>query len=171
MRLPIPDLMPDLLVALHYRRDRRAPTSYRWCDRRKVAGGLHDIGKIGVADSILCKPGPLTDAEHEAMKRHPEIGAWILDPDVADIQQWVLAHHEQPDGHGYPFGLGGDSIPVEARILAVADAYEAMTTDRVYRTSVGAEAACAELRRCAGTQFDSQAVDALLDCLAVRDGL
>jgi len=138
-------------------------------DRVRVAGVLHDIGKIGVADSILRKPGALTTREQEAMKRHPEIGAWILDPDVADIRGWVLAHHERPDGRGYPFGLGGDSIPVEARILSVADAYEAMTTDRVYRRSVGVEAACAELRECTGTQFDSQAVDALLQCLAVRD--
>jgi len=138
-------------------------------ERVHVAGVLHDIGKIGVADSILRKPGALTTREQEAMKMHPKIGAWILDPDVADIRGWVLAHHEQPDGRGYPFGLGGGSIPVEARILAVADAYEAMTTDRVYRRSVGAETACAELRECTGTQFDSQAVDALLGWLAVRD--
>ena len=82
-------------------------------DRVRVAGVLHDIGKIGVADSILCKPGPLTDSEYEAMKKHPEIGARILGGSgLDDIRGWILAHHERPDGRGYPFGLHASDIPL-----------------------------------------------------------
>ena len=135
-------------------------------DRVRVAGVLHDIGKIGVADSILQKPGPLTDAEYDAMKKHPEIGARILGGSgLADVRQWVLAHHERPDGRGYPVGMSGDRIPLEARILAVGDAYEAMTSDRVYRKAIGHEAARQELRKWAGQQFDAEVVDAFLHAL------
>jgi diguanylate cyclase (GGDEF)-like protein/putative nucleotidyltransferase with HDIG domain len=140
-------------------------------DRIRIAGVLHDIGKIGVADSILRKPGPLTDEEFEAMRKHPEIGARILGGSgLEDIRQWILAHHERPDGRGYPYGLTGEEIPLEARILAVGDSYEAMTSDRVYRRSIGSEAACAELRRCAGGQFDSGVVAAFLEVLEERAG-
>jgi HD-GYP domain-containing protein (c-di-GMP phosphodiesterase class II) len=135
-------------------------------ERVRVAGVLHDIGKIGVADSILQKPGPLTDAEYEAMKKHPEIGARILGGSgMADIRQWVLCHHERPDGRGYPAGMAGDEIPLEARILSVGDAYEAMTSDRVYRKAIGPEAAREELLRWAGAQFDAEVVDAFLRAL------
>lgn len=137
-------------------------------ERVRMAGLLHDIGKIGVPDAILNKPGALTDEEYTEMQRHPEIGARILGSDVLDdVRHWVLAHHERPDGRGYPFGLAGDQVPLQARILAVADAYEAMTADRVYRKALGHEAARAELERCRGTQFDSAVVDAFL---AVLDG-
>ncbi len=135
-------------------------------DRVRVAGVLHDIGKIGVADSILQKPGPLTDAEYDAMKKHPEIGARILGGSgLGDVRQWVLAHHERPDGRGYPAGLSGDQIPLEARILSVGDAYEAMTSDRVYRKAIGHEAAREELCKWAGKQFDADVVDAFLTAL------
>lgn len=135
-------------------------------DRVRVAGVLHDIGKIGVADSILQKPGPLTDAEYDAMKKHPEIGARILGGSgLADVRQWVLTHHERPDGRGYPTGMSGDRIPLEARILAVGDAYEAMTSDRVYRKAIGHDAARAELCKWAGEQFDADVVDAFLHAL------
>jgi diguanylate cyclase (GGDEF)-like protein/putative nucleotidyltransferase with HDIG domain len=135
-------------------------------DRIRIAGVLHDIGKIGVADSILRKPGALTDEEFEAMRKHPEIGARILGgTGLEDIRQWIIAHHERPDGRGYPHGLAGDQIPLEARILAVADAYEAMTSDRVYRKAIGEEAARAELRRGAGGQFDADVVAAFLEVL------
>ncbi len=135
-------------------------------DRVRVAGVLHDIGKIGVADSILQKPGPLTDAEYDAMKKHPEIGARILGGSgLADIRQWVLAHHERPDGRGYPGGITGERIPLEARILAVGDAYEAMTSDRVYRKAIGPEAARDELLKWSGHQFDAEVVDAFLRAL------
>lgn len=142
-------------------------------DRIRTAGVLHDIGKIGVADSILRKPGALTDEEYDAMKKHPEIGAKILGGSgLDDVREWILAHHERPDGRGYPFGLAGTEIPLEARILAVADAYEAMTSDRVYREAIGAEAARAELRKCADTQFDGTVVEAFLTVLGEdrRDG-
>ena len=139
-------------------------------ERVRIAGVLHDIGKIGVADSILQKPGPLTDAEYEAMKKHPEIGARILGGSgLADIRQWVLAHHERPDGRGYPAGLSGDQIPLEARILSVGDAYEAMTSDRVYRKAIGHEAAREELCRWAGQQFDAEVVDAFLRALEASE--
>lgn len=140
-------------------------------DRVRLAGVLHDIGKIGVPDSILRKPGPLADEEREEMRRHPEIGARILSSgEMDDIRQWVLAHHERPDGKGYPKGLQGQEIPLEASILAVADAYEAMTSNRVYRASIGAEAARRELRDNAGTQFSFEVVQALLRALD-RDAL
>ena len=106
--------------------------------RIRLAGILHDIGKIGVPDSILCKPGPLTTEEMDQMRRHPELGARILSSsELDDVREWILAHHERPDGTGYPKGLTGDEIPIEAAILAVADAYEAMTSDRVYRMAIG----------------------------------
>jgi diguanylate cyclase (GGDEF)-like protein/putative nucleotidyltransferase with HDIG domain len=135
-------------------------------DRIRIAGVLHDIGKIGVTDSILLKPGPLTPDEFEHMRKHPEMGARILGGSgLDDIRQWIIAHHEQPDGRGYPRGIAGGEIPLEARILAVGDAYEAMTSDRVYRKSIGLAAARRELLACAGTQFDPEVVAALLDAL------
>jgi HD-GYP domain-containing protein (c-di-GMP phosphodiesterase class II) len=125
---------------------------------------LHDIGKIGVPDAILLKPDRLTPAEWEEMRRHPQIGWTILKSieflDVsADI---VLSHQERWDGGGYPRGLSGEAIPVGARIFAIADCYDAMTTDRPYRARTSAEAARAEIRRCAGSQFDPAAVEAFL---------
>jgi diguanylate cyclase (GGDEF)-like protein/putative nucleotidyltransferase with HDIG domain len=141
-------------------------------NRMRIAGVLHDIGKIGVADAILCKPGPLTGEEYEAMKKHPEIGARILSGSgLDDIRGWVLAHHERPDGRGYPFGLAETEIPLEARILAVADAYEAMTSDRVYRSAIGADAARAELLKWSDQQFDAHVVQAFLRALGRRPAL
>ena len=132
-------------------------------ERVQLAGVLHDIGKIGVADSIVSKAGPLMPEEWDEIQKHPEFGARMLErAELWDIAAWVLAHHERPDGRGYPLGLSGDAIPFEARIVAVADAYEAMTTDRVYRPSIGHTAARAELRRAAGTQFDARVVAAFL---------
>ena len=132
-------------------------------ERVQLAGVLHDIGKIGVADSIVNKPGPLTPDEWVEMQKHPEFGARMLErAELFDIAEWVMAHHERPDGKGYPLGLSGEAIPLEARIVAVADAYEAMTTDRIYRPSIGHTAARAELRRGAGTQFDARVVAAFL---------
>jgi diguanylate cyclase (GGDEF)-like protein/putative nucleotidyltransferase with HDIG domain len=134
--------------------------------RVRLAGLLHDIGKVGVPDSILKKPSALTPEEFALIKQHPELGAQILEhSSLADVRAWVGAHHERLDGQGYPLGLSADQIPVEARILAAADAYEAMTSDRSYRPSIGHAAARAELRRCAGTQFDPRVVDALLAVL------
>jgi diguanylate cyclase (GGDEF)-like protein/putative nucleotidyltransferase with HDIG domain len=134
--------------------------------RVRLAGLLHDIGKVGVPDDILQKPGKLTDEELALIRRHPELGEQILEhPSLTDVREWVGAHHERPDGCGYPLGLGHGEIPLEARILAVADAYEAMTSDRTYRSSMGDTAARAELERCAGTQFDGDVVAALVSVL------
>jgi diguanylate cyclase (GGDEF)-like protein/putative nucleotidyltransferase with HDIG domain len=145
-------------------------------ERIRLAGVLHDIGKIGLSDAILGKPGPLDEEEWAEMRRHPEIGARILAAgEFDDIRAWVVAHHERPDGRGYPHGLSDEQIPLEAKILAVADAYEAMTSDRVYRAAIGRDAARAELRRGAGGQFDARVVQAFLavvdrasDALAAR---
>jgi len=132
-------------------------------ERVRLAGVLHDVGKIGVSDAVLSKPGPLSADEWVEMKTHPEIAARLLSrPEFDDVRGWILAHHERPDGGGYPFGLGREQIPLEARILAVADAFEAMTADRVYRAAIGHAAARAELEAGAGTQFDAEVVEAFL---------
>ena len=136
-------------------------------ERIRLAGVLHDVGKIGVSDRVITKPGPLDADEWREMRTHPEIGARLLaHPEFDDLRGWVLAHHERPDGRGYPQGLEGESIPIEASILAVADAYEAMTADRAYRPAMGVEAARAELEAGAGTQFDPAVVRAFLAALA-----
>jgi putative nucleotidyltransferase with HDIG domain len=132
----------------------------------RLAGLLHDVGKIGIARSIVAKCGPLSNEEWVEMQDHPRIGAGILeDAGLEDIREWILAHHERPDGTGYPLGLSDDEIPLEAKILAVADAYEAMTNDRCYRRSIGRERAVTELRSCAGSQFDPVVVDAFIAVL------
>jgi diguanylate cyclase (GGDEF)-like protein len=129
--------------------------------RVRLAGVLHDIGKVLIPEAILQKPGALDQDEFELIKRHPEFGAQILDhPALADVRGWVGAHHERPDGTGYPLGLSGSQLAVEARIIAVADAYEAMTSDRSYRRSIGQAAALVELERCGGSQFDAAIVQA-----------
>jgi diguanylate cyclase (GGDEF)-like protein/putative nucleotidyltransferase with HDIG domain len=140
--------------------------SDRHIGRVRLAGMLHDIGKVGVPDEILRKPGALTEQELTVIRRHPELGVQILEhPSLADVRVWVGAHHERPDGLGYPLGISGDEVPLEARIVAVADAYEAMTSDRSYRDSIGHSGAQAELRRCAGSQFDERVVAAFLATL------
>ncbi len=135
-------------------------------ERIHAAGVVHDLGKLGIADAILHKPGPLDDTEWREMRRHPDLGARILEhAGMHDIASWVRAHHERVDGAGYPSGLSGREISLEARILAVADAYEAMITDRPYRRGMPRELAYAELRRCAGTQFDPEIVEAFLQAV------
>jgi diguanylate cyclase (GGDEF)-like protein/putative nucleotidyltransferase with HDIG domain len=138
-------------------------------ERIRLAGMLHDIGKIGIPDWILHKPGKLDDAEWAEIRKHPEMGARIAaSAKLDDISEWILCHHERVDGRGYPAGLPASEIPVEARILAVADAYEAMTSDRVYRRAMPAEDAERELRDQSGAQFDAAVVDALLGAIAVE---
>ncbi|MCW2928331.1 MAG: diguanylate cyclase protein/HDIG protein [Thermoleophilia bacterium] len=135
-------------------------------ERVRVAGLLHDIGKIGVPDSVLRKPGKLDEDEWAQMQAHPEIGARLLASiDAEDIRSWVIAHHERPDGRGYPHGLSNADIPLEAKILSVADAYEAMTADRVYRAAPGPVIARAELDKWRGAQFDGEVVDVFLQVL------
>lgn len=121
---------------------------------------LHDIGKMGVNPAILKKTAPLTSKEWIEMKRHSEIGWRIVKgfPDLGAVANYILFHHERWDGKGYPSGLKADNIPLPSRILAVADAYDAMTSDRVYRKSMAKEEAIAELTKNAGMQFDPQVV-------------
>lgn len=128
---------------------------------------LHDIGKIGVSDVILTKPGRLTDEEYESIKQHPGLGARILRsvPFLTPHIPIVELHHERPDGRGYPHGLKGDDIPLEARIVHVADAYDAMTTARAYRHAMSPAEAIRELWRCSGTEYDVELVRALVTAL------
>ena len=125
---------------------------------------IHDIGKIGVRESVLNKPDRLTDEEFHQVKRHCEMGEHMLYPiaDDEEILMMVRHHHERYDGTGYPDELSGEHIPLGARILAVADAYDAMTSERPYREAMSDETACAELEHCKGTQFDPEVADAFL---------
>jgi len=132
-------------------------------ERVRLAGVLHDVGKIGVSDRVLTKPGPLDADEWQQMRTHPEIGARLLaHTEFDDLRAWVLSHHERPDGRGYPNALSHEEIPLEASIVAVADAYEAMTAERAYRAALGEAAARAELEAGAGSQFDPEVVVAFL---------
>lgn len=136
--------------------------------RRLVQGcELHDLGKIAVPDQILTKPRSLTPEEYEIVKQHPVWGARILGPltFLKDITDMVHQEHERWDGNGYPQGLKGEQILLEARIIAVADALDAMTSGRPYRSRLPLQEAAEELQRCAGTQFDSQVVEAALKAI------
>jgi HD-GYP domain-containing protein (c-di-GMP phosphodiesterase class II) len=130
----------------------------------RIGGPLHDIGKLAVPQSILQKPGPLDPEELEEIRAHPIVGIRILDgvEGARDGLDCVLHHHEWWNGRGYPHGLRGHEIPFEARILAVADAYDAMISHRPYRRALTHEEAIAEVERCAGTQFDPQVAEAFL---------
>jgi diguanylate cyclase (GGDEF)-like protein len=132
----------------------------------RLAGLLHDVGKIGIPDAILNKPGSLTDEEYVQMQTHSLLGYDIVAAADLPLQaRWVRHHHERYDGHGYPDRLAGEDIPLESRIILVADAFEAMTSNRPYRQAPGQEYAVSELRRHAGTQFDAEVVAALCRAL------
>lgn len=133
-------------------------------ERVYIAGLLHDVGKIGVPEGVLRKCGKLTEAEVSAMKQHPEIGARILADvrQVQDIIPGVLHHHERFDGRGYPYGLSGTEIPVLGRVIGLADALDAMTSNRTYRRGMPIRQALDEIRKCAGTQFDPVLAEALV---------
>jgi len=133
-------------------------------DEIRLAGLIHDIGKIGVRESVLNKPAKLTDDEFKHIKSHCDVGEHILTPIVEDeeILKMVRHHHERYDGTGYPDRLKGEQIPLGARILAVADTFDAMTSERPYREAMSDETACAEIERCKGTQFDPEVADAFL---------
>jgi diguanylate cyclase (GGDEF)-like protein len=138
----------------------------------RLAGSLHDLGKLAIPEEILRKPGTLTDSERLVLERHPQIGFRMLDSlGVDPVADLVLHHHERWDGAGYPDGLRGEQIPLGARIIFVTDAYDAMTSDRVYRPKRSAQAALAELERCAGTQFDPGIVAAFAEELGQSSSL
>ena len=132
-------------------------------EKIRLAGLVHDIGKIGVREDILNKPGKLTSEEYQNVQYHCEIGEHILSPVMEDneILQMVRHHHERYDGNGYPDGLSGEQIPLGARILAVADTYDAMTSERPYRRAMETEVALVEIERNKGSQFDPEVADAL----------
>ena len=126
----------------------------------QYAGLFHDVGKYEVPDSVLNKPGKLDDKEYSLMKRHPEISADLIEPLAKlhffeKILPGVLHHHERIDGLGYPFGLEGDKIPIEARIILIVDTFDAMTSDRAYRKGLPDEVAFKEIKKCSGSQFDT----------------
>ena len=141
----------------------------------KLSAVLHDIGKIGVEDKILKKTDKLSEDEMEVMNRHPKLGAEIVDhiKQLKDVIPAMLYHHEKVDGTGYPDGLKEDSIPLTARIIAVADTYDAMTTTRPYRKGLKPEVALDELKKEVGRQFDGEVVAAFVSafengCIRVR---
>jgi len=141
-------------------------SDHEWLDIERAAL-LHDVGKIGVSDAILNKPGPLTSEEWQQMRKHPAIGYEML-KDVKFLStaaEIVYAHHERYDGKGYPTGLRGEDVPLGARIFAVADAFDAMTSDRPYRRALPVDKAREEIENNSGTQFDPNVVEAFLRCL------
>ena len=133
----------------------------------EIGGLFHDIGKIGVPDSILLKESKLTDDEYSEIKNHPSIGAHILSTATIfkDILSIVKHHHERFDGHGYPGQLKGNDIPFLARIAAIADSFDAMTSRRTYRDSLPLDVVISEFEKCKGTQFDPEIADVFLDIL------
>jgi cyclic di-GMP phosphodiesterase len=133
----------------------------------RYGGILHDIGKIGISEAILLKPGALDDDEIAQIRRHPEIGARIISQMrfARDVGPIILGHHENWDGGGYPHGLGGEDIPIGARIITIVDAYDAMTTDRPYRKALDLPEVLRRLRAGRGTQFDPNVLDVFLDLL------
>ena len=136
-------------------------------DNVVMAALLHDVGKIGVPDHVLLKPGRLTEEEFGHIRKHPELG-WMALKNIEDfksISLMVLHHHERMDGAGYPGGLKGSAIPLGSRIIAVADSYDALTTNRPYRSARTKQQAVDELLRCVDSQFDARALNAFLDAL------
>tara|TARA_R110000868_G_scaffold241497_3_gene496656 strand:- start:368393 stop:370018 length:1626 start_codon:yes stop_codon:yes gene_type:complete len=133
-------------------------------ERVRLCGILHDVGKIGVPEAVLCKNGRLTDEEFDMIKLHPEIGANMLKelPSLQDILPGVMHHHERWDGRGYPAGLAGEDIPELGRILALADTFDAMSSNRAYRSAMPREKVLAEIERCAGSQFEARLAEAFL---------
>jgi diguanylate cyclase (GGDEF)-like protein/putative nucleotidyltransferase with HDIG domain len=159
------------VAELAARTARRLGLPHEEVELTRLAASLHDLGKLAIPEEILRKPGPLTEPERIVLERHPQIGFRMLESlGVDPVADWVLHHHERWDGSGYPDGLPGERIPLGARIIFVADAYDAMISERVYRRRVSPEEAIAELDRCAGTQFDPNVVAALAEELALDAG-
>ena len=143
------------------------PSEKRWL---QIAATLHDIGKIGIEDQILKKPDPLSPEEYDIMKNHSDLGAGMIERirQLREIVPAIKYHHEKVNGRGYPIGLKGEDIPLIAKIVAVSDTYDAMTSDRPYRRALSKTATLRELKRCAGTQFDRTVVEAFMK--AYRNG-
>jgi diguanylate cyclase (GGDEF)-like protein/putative nucleotidyltransferase with HDIG domain len=158
----VADLSVRIGSALGWRGERLA--------RLRAAALLHDVGKLAIRQDVLSKAGPLDESERTAIRRHPEVGAAIVAEVLSPEQaRWVRGHHERWTGGGYPDGLAGEEIPPEARVMAIADAWDAMTEGRAYREALDLDAALAEMRRCAGTQFWPAGVRALADIVAAAD--
>ena len=134
-------------------------------ERVYIASLIHDVGKIGIPEAVLCKPGALTEDEFNLIKKHPEIGARVLSdiPQMRDLIPGVLHHHERWDGSGYPHQLAGQNIPLLGRLIALADAYDAMSSNRTYRSAMGHSQVLVEIRRCIGTQFDPELAKMFLE--------
>ena len=139
----------------------------------EYAALMHDIGKIGIDEAILHKPGKLTPEEREIIKKHPEIGNRIIAPVafLSPVAPMVLYHQEWYDGQGYPDGLAGEEIPLGARIVAVIDAFDAMTSDRPYRKALSRDIAVGELNKGANTQFDPKVVNAFIEVLREEEDI
>ena len=137
----------------------------RRLEQLMTASLLHDLGKLGISEQILRKPGPLSQEERDEIEQHPRIGSRLVEqvPTLNSIAPAVLHHHENFDGSGYPAGLSGEEIPLEARVIGVADCFSAMTSKRSYRLPLSFEDACVELERCAGAQFDPRVVRLFVD--------
>lgn len=150
---------------------RRLGLAERRVERIELAALLHDLGKVGISKTILQKRSRLSDAEFEVIKAHPSIGAKIIEevPFLSDLAAFVSSHHERIDGTGYGSQLKGDEIPMEARVLGVADAFDAMTSSRPYREAMGTDYTICELRRCAGRQFDCEVVETFVSALSAGD--
>ena len=170
-----PDLAGHLSVVgeLAERTARHLGLTREEVDTVRQAAELHDVGKVAIPEDILAKPGPLSEAEWTFVRGHTLAGERILAsaPALSNVARLVRSSHERWDGGGYPDALGGEAIPLGARIVAVADAFDAMTSDRPYRAAVSHAEALAELRRCAGTQFDPAVVDAFCAVSAQQPAL
>lgn len=186
LRLSHEETIERLSIAAEYRDDETATHIHRMshycailatgagcdpeqCDQIRLASQLHDVGKLGTPDSILLKAGPLTPDERAEMQKHAEMGHAILADSTSDILQLAakiaLTHHERIDGKGYPRGLKGDEIPLEGRMAAIADVFDALTTDRVYRAAFPVETALEMMTDARGTQFDAELLDLFMALL------
>jgi diguanylate cyclase (GGDEF)-like protein/putative nucleotidyltransferase with HDIG domain len=155
----VSEICEDIAVAMNFEKDD--------INQIKTAGLMHDIGKIGIDEKILNKPAELVKSEWKDMRKHPEIGCRILKSvsEFSHLSDFILQHHERLDGTGYPKGLKANEIPIEAKIIAVADAYDAITSERPYREGASKEKAIVEMRKNSGTQFDPYVLEVFLENL------